>query len=97
MPVPTSSIRNPADTREKMRGMPFDTSCYTFMKNYLYATEEVIASTKTEGDFYYAMCQKFPQANLFISNEMNAGVFKGGKDWNWREDEVNVGQETARK
>jgi glyoxylase-like metal-dependent hydrolase (beta-lactamase superfamily II) len=78
-------------------GMPFDTSCYTFMKNYLYATEEVIASTKSEGDFYYAMCQKFPQANLFISNEMNAGVFKGGKDWNWREDDVNVGQETAKK
>jgi len=33
------------------------------------------------------MVQSFPEANLFISNEMNAGVFKGGKDWNWREDE----------
>ena len=77
-------------------GMPFDGSNFTFMKNYLYATEEVIASSKTEGDFYYGMCQKFPEANLFISNEMNAGVFKGGKDWNWREDEVNVGATTKK-
>ncbi len=68
-------------------GMPFDTSCYTFMKDYLTATEEQIAKTKDEGNFYYAMVQSFPEANLFISNEMNAGVFKGGKDWNWREDE----------
>jgi hypothetical protein len=67
-------------------GMPFDTSCYTFMKDYLTATEEQIAKTKDEGNFYYAMVQSFPEANLFISNEMNAGVFKGGKDWNWRED-----------
>lgn len=67
-------------------GMPFDTSCYTFMKDYLAATEEQIAKTTDEGNFYYAMVQSFPEANLFISNEMNAGVFKGGKDWNWRED-----------
>jgi glyoxylase-like metal-dependent hydrolase (beta-lactamase superfamily II) len=67
-------------------GMPFDTSCYTFMKDYLAATEEQIAKTKDEGNFYYAMVQSFSEANLFISNEMNAGVFKGGKDWNWRED-----------
>jgi glyoxylase-like metal-dependent hydrolase (beta-lactamase superfamily II) len=76
--------------------MPFDGSNYTFMKNYLYATEEVIVTTKSEGDFYYAMCQKFPQANLFISNEMNAGVFKGGKDWNWREDDVDVAKSTKK-
>ncbi len=66
--------------------MPFDTSTYTFMKDYLVATEEAIAKTKDEGNFYYAMVQSFPEANLFISNYMNAGVFKGGKDWNWRED-----------
>ena len=66
-------------------GMPFDTSTYTFMKDYLAATEEAIASTKDEGNFYYAMVQRFPEANLFISNVMNAGVFKGGKDWNWRD------------
>jgi glyoxylase-like metal-dependent hydrolase (beta-lactamase superfamily II) len=77
-------------------GMAFDESNFTFMKNYLYATEESIATTKSEGDFYYAMCNKFPEANLFISNIMNAGVFKGGKNWNWREDEVNVAADSAK-
>jgi len=67
-------------------GMPFDTSSYDFTKEYLAATDEVISETQDEGNFYYAMVQRFPEANLFISNEMNAGVFKGGKDWNWRED-----------
>ena len=67
-------------------GMPFDSSSYTFTKDYLVATEEVIAETKDEANFYYAMVQRFPEANLFISNEMNAGVFKGGKDWNWKDE-----------
>ena len=31
------------------------------------------------------MADRFPQANLFVSNGMNANVFKGGLDWNWRE------------
>ncbi len=67
-------------------GMPFDNSSYDFTKEYLVATEEVIASTDDEAGFYYAMVKRFPDANLFISNEMNAGFFKGGMDWNWRED-----------
>jgi glyoxylase-like metal-dependent hydrolase (beta-lactamase superfamily II) len=67
-------------------GMPFDSSCFTFMKNYLIATEEEIARTKDEANFFYAMVQRFPEANLFISNEMNAGVFKGGRNWNWKDD-----------
>jgi glyoxylase-like metal-dependent hydrolase (beta-lactamase superfamily II) len=67
-------------------GMPFDSSSYTFTKDYLVATEEVIAETTDEANFYYAMVQRFPEANLFISNEMNAGVFKGGKDWNWKDE-----------
>jgi len=67
-------------------GMPFDSSSYSFMKDYLLATEEAIAETKDEGCFYYAMVQRFPEANLFISNEMNAGVFKGGKNWNWKDE-----------
>lgn len=66
-------------------GMPFDSSAFTFTKNYLLATEEEIARTVTEGDFFYAMYKRFPDANLFISNVMNAGVFKGGLDWNWRD------------
>jgi glyoxylase-like metal-dependent hydrolase (beta-lactamase superfamily II) len=67
-------------------GMAFDSSSYTFTKDYLIATEEEIAKTKDEGCFYYAMVQRFPDANLFISNEMNAGVFKGGRNWNWKDE-----------
>jgi glyoxylase-like metal-dependent hydrolase (beta-lactamase superfamily II) len=68
-------------------GMAFDASCYAFMKDYLTATEEALSATNDEGNFYYAMVQRFPQANLLGDNEMNAGVFKGGKNWNWRDDE----------
>jgi len=67
-------------------GMPFDASSYSFTKEYLIATEEEIANTNDEGCFYYAMARRFPEANLFISNEMNAGVFKGGKNWNWKDE-----------
>jgi glyoxylase-like metal-dependent hydrolase (beta-lactamase superfamily II) len=63
-------------------GMPFDSSSLTFTKDYVIATEEVLAETKDVAGFYYAMVQRFPEANLFISNEMNAGFFKGGMDWN---------------
>ncbi len=67
-------------------GMPFDYSTYDFTKEYLVATEEEIARTDSEGSFFYAMVQRFPEANLFISNEMNAGVYKGGRNWNWKDE-----------
>ncbi len=67
-------------------GLPFDSSSLDFTRNYLVATEEVLASTHDVGGFYYGMVKKFPDANLFISNEMNSNVFKGGLNWNWRED-----------
>jgi glyoxylase-like metal-dependent hydrolase (beta-lactamase superfamily II) len=67
-------------------GMPFDSSSFKFTKDYLIATDEELARTTDVAGFYYAMVKRFPDANLFISNEMNAGVFKGGMDWNWRED-----------
>jgi glyoxylase-like metal-dependent hydrolase (beta-lactamase superfamily II) len=67
-------------------GMPFDSSSFSFMKDYLIATEEELAKTKDVAGFYYAMVTRFPDANLFISNEMNSNVFKGGRVWNWRED-----------
>jgi len=67
-------------------GMPFDSGSFTFTKDYLIATEEELAKTEDEAGFYYAMVKRFPDANLFISNVMNAGFFKGGMDWNWRED-----------
>jgi glyoxylase-like metal-dependent hydrolase (beta-lactamase superfamily II) len=65
-------------------GMPFDSSNFKFMKDYLIATEEELAKNKDTGSFFYAMALRFPEANLiFLSNEMNAAVFKGGRDWNW--------------
>jgi glyoxylase-like metal-dependent hydrolase (beta-lactamase superfamily II) len=68
-------------------GMPFNSSCYKFMKDYLIATEEEIAKTSDTASFFYNMAMRFPEANLiFLSNEMNAAVFKGGRDWNWRDD-----------
>ena len=78
-------------------GMPFDSSSFSFTKDYLIATEEEIAKTKDEGCFYYAMVQHFPEANLFISNEMNAGVFKGGRNWNWKDEEQRVPGEAIRR
>ena len=44
------------------------------------------AKTKDVAGFYYAMVKRFPDANLFISNEMNSNVFKGGMSWEWREE-----------
>jgi glyoxylase-like metal-dependent hydrolase (beta-lactamase superfamily II) len=68
-------------------GMPFDSSSFSFTKDYLVATDEELAKTKDVAGFYYAMVKRFPDANLFISNEMNSQVFKGGMSWNWREEE----------
>ena len=66
-------------------GMQFDGSSLEFTREYLVATEEALARTDTVGEFYYAMAERFPHANLLhLSNEMNANVFKGGRDWHWR-------------
>jgi glyoxylase-like metal-dependent hydrolase (beta-lactamase superfamily II) len=68
-------------------GMPFDLSSFKFMKDYLMATEEELEKTSDTSAFFYAMAMRFPEANLiFLSNEMNAAVFKGGRDWNWRDE-----------
>jgi hypothetical protein len=67
-------------------GMSFDSSSFGFTKDYLIATEEELSKTNDVAGFYYAMAERFPDANLFISNEMNSNVFKGDRDWNWRED-----------
>jgi glyoxylase-like metal-dependent hydrolase (beta-lactamase superfamily II) len=67
-------------------GMFFDLSACKFTKDYLLATEETLAKTQDVAGFYYAMVKQFPEANLFISNEMNANVFKGNLNWNWREE-----------
>ncbi len=68
-------------------GMPFDNSSFSFTKEYLVATEEELAKTNDTGTFFLNMTLRFPDANLiFLSNEMNSAVFKGGRDWDWRED-----------
>lgn len=69
-------------------GMPFDTSSLDFTREYLVATEEELARTHDVPAFYYAMAERFPNADLLhLSNEMNANVFKGGRDWHWRDEE----------
>lgn len=68
-------------------GMQFDKSSLDFTREYCVATEEELARTDTVGAFYYAMNKRFPNANLFISNDMNSNVFKGNLNWNWREEQ----------
>ncbi|MHB8867672.1 MAG: MBL fold metallo-hydrolase [Thermoleophilia bacterium] len=69
-------------------GMQFDRSSLDFTREYLQATEEELARTHDVAGFYYAMAERFPRADLLhLSNEMNANVFKGGRDWHWREEE----------
>jgi glyoxylase-like metal-dependent hydrolase (beta-lactamase superfamily II) len=69
-------------------GMQFDRSSLDFTREYLVATEEELVRTDDVGGFYYAMAERFPEADLLhLSNEMNANVFKGGRDWHWREEE----------
>lgn len=68
-------------------GMPFDYSSFDFMRDYLKATEEELVRTKETGEFFLAMAKRFPAANLiFLSNEMNSAVFKGGRDWHWADE-----------
>ena len=68
-------------------GMPFDSSSFNFTKEYLIATEEELAKTKDTGEFFLAMAKRFSDANLiFLSNEMNSAVFKGGRDWHWQDE-----------
>lgn len=66
-------------------GMQFDKSSLDFTREYLLTTEEEIARTISKEEFFYAMNQRFPQANLFYFAEMNARVLKEAFDWNWRE------------
>jgi hypothetical protein len=68
-------------------GRPFDTSSLEFTRDYLVATDEELARTDDVPAFYYAMAERFPNADLLhLSNEMNANVFKGGRDWHWRDE-----------
>ncbi len=69
-------------------GMQFDKSSLDFTRGYLVATEEELARTDDVASFYYAIAERFPEANLLhLSGEMNANVLKGDRDWHWREEE----------
>jgi len=67
-------------------GMQFDRSSLDFTRDYIRVTEQELVRQDTVAGFYHAMAEHFPDANLVrLSNGMNAAVFKGGLDWNWRE------------
>jgi hypothetical protein len=69
-------------------GMPFDKSACEFTRDYLIATEEELERCDTVAEFYTAMAERFKYAHLcHLSNEMNANVLKGDRDWHWREEE----------
>jgi hypothetical protein len=71
----------------KKPGVPLDDSACKFIKDYLIATDEEIANTTDAAGFFYNMCKRFPKANLVMfSDEMNAEVYKGGRQWDWNED-----------
>jgi hypothetical protein len=71
----------------KRPGMPFDNSSFTFTRDSLIVSEEELAKCNGIGKFHSAMIQHFPKANLFISTDMNANVFKGDRISDSREDE----------
>jgi len=67
-------------------GMPFDYSSIDYTRKYVELTEKALEETDSAAEFFYAMFVHFPNSVLLnLSNEMNANVFKGGRDWNWRE------------
>ena len=68
-------------------GEPYDGRAFDFTREYLLATEEELANTTTVGEFYYNMVERFPHAVLLRSDEMNAQVFKGGKEWYFSDEE----------
>ncbi len=68
-------------------GEPYDGRSFDFTREYLLATEEELAATDAVGDFFYNMAERFPEAVLLRSDEMNAQVFKGGKEWYFSDEE----------
>ncbi|MDR2672724.1 MAG: MBL fold metallo-hydrolase [Coriobacteriales bacterium] len=69
-------------------GMPFNNDAFDWTIDYIEKTEIELERAKSPGDFFFAMDRHFPNAILKKSNEMNAMVFFGGREWDWREEEV---------
>jgi glyoxylase-like metal-dependent hydrolase (beta-lactamase superfamily II) len=70
-------------------GMPFDETGLNFTRDYLIATDEVLAQTKDKRAFFYEMEARFFDAKLRKSNMMNAEVILGGMEWNWNDTDVD--------
>ncbi|MCF0121178.1 MAG: MBL fold metallo-hydrolase [Oscillospiraceae bacterium] len=69
-------------------GCQFDHSSVDYTRRYLIDTEYCIENCETAGDFFFEMCKRFPNSDLvMLSDEMNASVFKGGRQWDWRDEE----------
>jgi glyoxylase-like metal-dependent hydrolase (beta-lactamase superfamily II) len=75
--------------------MSFDESGLDFTRDYLIATNEELTAIQQKGEsagavseFYYNMEKRFFDSELRMSNEMNANVLLGGREWNdlWNED-----------
>jgi glyoxylase-like metal-dependent hydrolase (beta-lactamase superfamily II) len=72
-------------------GCLLDRSTYKYTKDYLVATEEVLAIANDAATFFYEMIKRFPGSSLIMySNEMNAEVMKGGRPWDWVLDTVDT-------
>ena len=69
-------------------GMPFDNTSFEFTRRYIKWTEFELERCKSEGEFFFNMHLRFPNATLARSNVQNALVFFNKKEWNWREDDV---------
>jgi len=69
-------------------GYPFDDSVFDYCKTYLRVAEEQLEKTETAAEYFFNMCQLYPDSVLInLSNEMNAMVLKGGREWQlWNED-----------
>jgi glyoxylase-like metal-dependent hydrolase (beta-lactamase superfamily II) len=71
-----------------MMGMPFDNTAFDWTIDYIEKTEIELEKARSAGDFFFAMDRHFPKAILKKSNEMNAMVFFGGREWEWREEDI---------
>ncbi|MDR1185606.1 MAG: MBL fold metallo-hydrolase [Coriobacteriales bacterium] len=69
--------------------MPFDETGLNFTRDYLIATDEVLAQTQDEHAFFHEMETRFFDAKLRKSNAMNANVILGGLEWNWNDTDVD--------
>jgi len=69
-------------------GAPWDDSVFDYCKTYLQVAEEQLAKTDSAAEYFLTMCQLYPDSVLItLSNEMNAMVLKGGREWQlWNED-----------